>query len=179
MRYNSHEYVNDYLTYGAFPKIHDDITAVAKKVPNANELNAVDLGACTGLLTIRMSGIFKTVTGIESSEDYARRAVHGAKIIVFKITPDTLKGFGAVISGYDVMIARRVFPELYDAKKVVYSLPEIFKAAGIQYILLEGRKRVKRPTNPLWNADLEAQLFSEHYTAIEQYNDIRLLRRKT
>jgi len=178
MRYNSHEYVNDYLTHGTFPRIHDDIFAVAQKMPNANELTAVDLGACTGLLTIRMSGIFKSVTGIESSEDYARRAVHGAKIIVFKITPDTLKDFGAVISGYDVMIARRVFPELYDAK-VVYFLPEIFNAAGIQYILLEGRKRVKRPTNPLWNADLEAQLFSAYYTAVEQYNDIRLLRRKT
>jgi len=178
MRYNSHEYVNDYLTYGTFPKIHDDIFYMAKKVPNASELNAIDLGACTGLLTIRMGSIFKSVTGIESSEDYAKRAVHGARIKVFKLTPKTLTEFCSVITGYDIIIARRVFPELYDAK-VAYSLPEIFNNAKIKYILLEGRKRVKRPTNPLWNADLETQMFSGHYSTIERYNDIRLMRRKT
>jgi hypothetical protein len=151
---------------------------MAKRVPNAGELNAIDLGACTGLLTIRMSEVFKTVTGIESSEDYAKRSVRGATIKVFKITPETLSEFSKVISGCDIIIARRVFPELYDAK-VVYHLPEIFKNAGVKYLLLEGRKRVKRPANPLWNADLEAQVFSEHYAVIDRYNDIRLLRRKT
>jgi len=176
MRYNSREYVNDYLTYGTFPKIHDDIFYIAKRVPDASGLNAIDLGACTGLLTIRMSSVFKSVTGIESCEDYAGK-LQDAKIKVFKITPKTVSEFGAVIAGYDIIIARRVFPELYDAK-VVYFLPEIFYKAGIKYILLEGRKRVKRPTNPLSNADLEAQVFSEYYTVVDSYNDIRLLRRK-
>jgi hypothetical protein len=177
MRYNSHEYVNDYLTYGTFPKIHDDIVTLAKTISNANELNAIDLGACTGLLTIRMGNIFKSVIGIESSEEYTKRSVQGANISVFKITPESLHGFGAVISGYDIIIARRVFPELHDAK-VVYLLPEIFKNTGVKYILLEGRKQVKRPTNPLWNADLEAQVFSDYYIAIECYKEVRLLRRK-
>ena len=178
MRYNSHEYVNNYLAYGTFPKIHDDIFFMAKRVPGAGELNAIDLGACTGLLTIRMSGVFKSVTGIESSEDYAKK-LQGAKIIIFKITPETVLEFGAVIAGYDIIIARRVFPELYDARQVVYFLPEVFYKAGIKYILLEGRKRVKRPTNPLWNADLEARVFSEYYTVADFYKDIRLLKRKT
>ena len=176
MRYSSDEYVKAYIKNGSFPKIHEDIALVARKMPDAGKLSAIDLGACTGLLTKRMSLFFKSVTGIESSDDYISRSVPGVNIKIFRITPDNVSKLGALISGYDAIIARRVFPELHDAK-VANFLPPIFYKAGIKYILLEGRKKVKRPANPLWNADLEARLFSEYYTVIEQYKEIRLLRR--
>ncbi|GHU51723.1 hypothetical protein AGMMS49975_06070 [Clostridia bacterium] len=178
MRYNSQEYVDVYNRCGEFPSIHDYIFNVASTISNASALNAADLGASTGLLTIRLRKVFKSVTGYEASDDAIQRSVSAAKLKKFKITPLSLKEFEKELLPYDIIIARRVFPELYDAK-VVFDLPEIFFRTGIKYILLEGRKPVARPSNPLWSADLEAKVFENFYRVIKVEGEVRLLEVRT
>jgi hypothetical protein len=176
MRYNSKEYVDAYLEHGAFPAIHDDIFEAAKLIPNAGTLAALDLGACTGLLTIRMRQVFSGVKGIEASPENVSRAAREAEVKLMKITPATLKDFQGELAGIGVIIARRVFPELYDSN-VAFELPELFFRNGIEYVLLEGRMPVRNPSNALWNADIEANIFAPLYGVVERHKNVRLLKR--
>lgn len=181
MRYNDEEYLRQFYEYGKYPKIHDEIFNLSKYVP---AVSVMDLGCCYGLLSHRLSSVYKTVIGIESEKKYLDKSVAGDNIVYvnMKICDSTLGDIAKIIEQYRVtgIFARRVIPEIYETGgfELCSQLIQTFYRTGIEYIAIEGRKSTRRAVNPLKSITEESNIFSEKYTPIERQANCEVLKRR-
>lgn len=157
-RYDAAEHLRAWKATGTFPRIHDQIAGiVADVVPAGRTL--VDLGASTGLLTVRLRAAGYRVLSVEG-EPVALAAGQRAgtyadgRLIAGWITPATLTAFdarlGETLAGETaVIVARRVFPELYSALGADFpTLVEIL-ARHADLLINESRVVSSRTRHPL------------------------------
>lgn len=182
MRFNDDKYLIEYYKYNQYPKIHDDIYNLSKKIDRNN--NVIDLGCCYGLLSNRLSEYFNKVIGIDSNISYLEKAIKNKNITYFnlKITSNNLFELENIIRKEKItcLIARRIIPELYETEgfELLYIFSKLLYNNNIKYIVLEGRKYNKRAVNPLSNIDKEIIIFNKYYNLEKRYKDCALLRRK-
>lgn len=181
MKFDDDKYVEEYYHTGRFPKIHDDIFTLAALLPGRNVL---DLGCCKGLLSKRLSTVCNLVVGIDGSKSYLDKAVPDSKVKYYctKVVKETLPFIVSLIKKHDIsmIVARRVIPELCETggMQLVNDFVKSVYDSGVEYIVLEGRKKCHNPTNPLSSIDLEVKAFSSMYSVVNTHKDCRTLKRK-
>lgn len=182
MRFSDDKYVQDYLVHGKFPKIHDDIFSMSRYVQAEC---VIDLGACTGLLSARLAGVYNKVIAIEPNENYISRGVTKDNILNVNMgikTDEDLKELGELCRQNHVqcVFARRVIPEIWDAGDVelVQKLAKTLATENVDYIVLEGRKSSVNCKNHLHSIAQEVRMFEKYYTVVEAYNNCRILKLK-
>ena len=178
MRYDDIEYCIELIKKKRYPKIHDDIFSLAKRI---NASCVVDLGCCHGLLSCRLADAFTHVIGIEPSETYLKNTVKKANVeyVHMKIEMDALDELRKVLTQKNVeaVFARRVIPEIWETGGMALceALAKTFYSCGVKYVALEGRKKCKHPVNLLYNADRECEVFDKMYHVEYAYRNCRLL----
>lgn len=181
MRFDDDDYLKQFYEKREYPKIHDDIFSMSEYVPARN---VIDLGCCTGLLSHRLACKYNSVVGIEPSEKYLAKAIQKDNItyVNMAILEETLPELKQIIKTYDIqaVFARRVVPEIYESggmdlvKKFIATLYD----AGVQYVVLEGRKSNKNAVNPLHSIAEEARIFDRWYLCSMNYKNCQILKRK-
>lgn len=184
-RFDSPEYLTEWAEAGRFPQIHDAIwNALASTVaPGARVL---DLGACTGLLTARLQAGGYVATAAEGNHgSYAAGLEAGtwgeAPVWFNYVTPATLEGFASMLEErrIEVILARRVFPEVYDGMEGNFlAFAEVLAASGVHTIVLEGRKASARTVHPLGNAAREVAALWGTWKVAEAAGDVMVLERR-
>lgn len=178
MRFDDDKYVKNYVKYGEFPKIHDDIYYLDKYVKG---LPVIDIGSCKGLLSVRLAVSHDVVIGIEANTSYYLKSIEHRKVKYFnvKVDFDTLDGVKGLINDYGIrcVYARRVLPELYDTGglELIKALSKMLHDSGVQYIVLEGRKATKNAKNKLYDVDQEIASLKDHYNCIRRHKNCALL----
>lgn len=174
-------HVDNYLKTGRFPKIHDAIFGVIREYAPFHK-TAVDLGACYGLISNRLIQEIKVdqVIAVEGNKTYLNKFVSNNRIKVVQdyISGDTAGAIGETIkeAGATLLVARRVFPEI--GPEWAALAREAFYSAGIETIVLEGRKPTSKATNPLHNADKECGVLAPRFRVIAARGDVRVLERR-
>lgn len=177
MRFNSEEHLAEYYKHGGFPKIHD---AIYSMVPYAPGKAVMDLGCCFGLLSRRLAQKYDRVVGIEPNNDFLRKAIQCSRIFYYnvEVNKDTIQKITSLIQKHHVTVvfARRVFPEICDTGgiELCKTLAEALYKAGIEYIVIEGRVPTKKAVNPLWNIELECELFTK-YRVIHRFKNCAVM----
>lgn len=184
-RFDSPEYLTEWRDTGRYPQIHEPIwNALAATVaPGARVL---DLGACTGLLTARLNAAGYLATAAEGNrESYAAGLEAGtwgeAPVWFNYVTPATLLGFESMLAerAIEVILARRVFPEVYDGMGGNFlAFAEVLAASGVHTIILEGRKASARTVHPLGNASREVAALWGTWKVAEATGDVVVLERR-
>lgn len=182
-RFDSPEYVNDYLERGAFPRIHDHIfTLTAMKTQVAP---AIDLGSCTGLLSVRLVERLHLplVIGIEASAKLIAKAVTHpqVKYVNMRIERANFPRLAGIIKerGIKLIVARRVFPEIGNSDAaIIPALAQVFDESGIEEIVLEGRVFSSRSLGLMPSSDKECELLGGRYKVMATYKNCRFLQRK-
>ena len=181
MRFDDDKYIQDVINYNKYPKIHDDIFYLSKYVDAENVL---DLGCCTGLLSHRLSSVYKNVVGVEANNRFIQKTIKkdNIKYINLKICKDNLCNFENILTenNIEAVYARRVIPELHETGgiELVNNICDIFYKHKVKYIILEGRKPTKNAKNPLNILDKELQCFSKYYTEDNRYKNCCILKLK-
>ncbi|WP_372672559.1 hypothetical protein [Amycolatopsis kentuckyensis] len=165
MRFDDPSYVDAWGRAGVFPRIHQGIVQHVLTETEPVDGHVLDLGACTGLLGRQLADNGFTVFAVQEpgpAHDLGRgRGVFDPiPVLDLRVTPDTIGTLVAWIEQVDVrtVIARRVFPELWDAlggKAGFDQLAEGLADAGVERIFLEGRAVSSRTTHPLGDAARE------------------------
>jgi hypothetical protein len=170
-RFNDQEYIDNYLTAGEFPRIHDEIAgAIAAAAPEREP--CFDLGSNIGLLSIRSLSLGRShCVGIEGfAPDFQRAVPHpGVRYENFYITRETFPRLESLLDEVapTLVIARRVVSEIGSKEPaIVKEMAGIFYSHGVKKIALQGRVRAARPTVPLYITELEAACFEKYYSAI-------------
>jgi hypothetical protein len=181
--YNDQAHIDEYLNSGKFPKIHDDIASVIRKIAPQHE-PCIDLGSCTGLLAIQSIKIGRSLTiGIEGNKSDFNRAIPHSKVKYenFYIGSDTFGQLSAILKKYKptLVIARRIIPEIsMNNINVIKQLSLLFAENGVKHIILEGRKTTRNPKAILYNVRLEANCFMSEFEPIGTYKNCIALKNK-
>lgn len=179
MRFNDDKYVEDYLKHGKYPKIHDNIFSLDRFIPRCNVL---DLGCCTGLLSLRLADAHPFVVGVEPSTTYISKAPTRGNVryVIMGISDKTLSTFGDILSDnrIEAVFARRVLSEIAKSGGVelVTSLAETMRGAGVKFLAMEGRKPVRNAVNIMPTVDHEILAVYSQYKVIVRSGDCALLR---
>lgn len=181
MRFNDDKYVYDVLNYNKYPKIHDDIFYLSNFIDVDNVL---DIGCCTGLLSHRLSNIYKNVIGVEANKTFIDKAINkdNVKYINLKINNKNLSKLEDILisNNIEAVFARRVFPEIYDTGGIdlLNNICDMFYKCNLKYIVIEGRKPTKNAKNPLNILDKEMQIFSKYYIEYKRNKNCCILKLK-
>ena len=182
-RYSSIEYVYDYKAKGIFPRIHNDIFNMVKE--NVKGKRAIDLGSCTGLISIRLveQAGFEFVAGLEGNISYLEKAIPNDKVTYFNfyVTKENMDKLKEVIvkNGITVVVGRRVIPEIGERDiSVVYDLVKLLYEVGVEEIVLEGRVVVKKPTNKLYSIEKEIECFDKYFKLVAKNKECAYLVRR-
>ena len=182
-RYSSSEYVYDYKAKGIFPRIHNDIFNMVKE--NVKGKRAIDLGSCTGLISIRLveQAGFEFVAGLEGNISYLEKAIPNDKVTYFNfyVTKENMDKLKEVIvkNGITVVVGRRVIPEIGERDiSVVYDLVKLLYEVGVEEIVLEGRVVVKKPTNKLYSIEKEIECFDKYFKLVAKNKECAYLVRR-
>lgn len=181
-RFFSQEYIDNYIEKGIFPKIHDDISILIGNFARGNR--AMDLGSCTGLLSLRLikeHGFDKCI-GIEGNQNYVERAVKHPLVEYhnFYVTDETLESIKNLIlvNNINIVVCRRVLPEISkDNLDVIKSLGKLLYHCNVEEIALEGRVKTGNAKALLSCVNDEVKALSDYYYAHRTYKNCRLLRR--
>lgn len=181
-RFFSQDYIDDYNSKGVFPKIHDDIVTLISNF--SRETRALDLGACTFLLPVRLIEKldFDICIGIEGNKNYVDRAVSNEKVLKesFYVNADTLENLRSLIVDNNIKLitARRVLPEISNNDiDIIHELAKTLYESGIEEIALEGRVKTKNATALLSSIEDEVKAMSKYYSVYKSYKNCRLLRK--
>lgn len=164
----SQEYIDDYVNYGQFPKIHDNIAYLIKKYANENE-PCIDLGSCTGLLSVRSIACGRSFcVGIEGNKNNFERAIRHPKVAYenFYINSDTIVTLDAILKKFNptLVIARRSLPEIMaNDPCTIDKLTSVLYNNNAFKLIIEGRVPVKNPANSLYSVDEEIKAVSKYY----------------
>lgn len=184
MAFDSEQYVNAFVANREMPSIHEDITELIAKYPDA-DATAIDFGACTGLLSIAAARYFRRVVAVEANHRYLGRlptCVEHASIhpITMRIHRNTLPELRRLLRAYTpkVAIMRRVLPEISGgeitfAEEFVHLLYD----EGIDTLILEGRVFSSRATHPLASITQEIAACSKFYEVVERYKNCAAMQR--
>lgn len=180
-RFNSQEYLDQYVSKGIFPKIHDDIAhlieAKAQKVP------AMDFGSCIGLLSVRLVEQLgmPLAIGIEPNMTDYDRAIYHPNVTYLSV-PVNADHLGLIetcirVNGVKLLVARRVISEIgFDNFAFMPVLSEALARSGVKEIVLEGRAYTPRATHPIPGSEKECELLSSHFDVMASYKNCRYLR---
>lgn len=166
MRFDSLEHLAAWQATGRFPKIHDNIVAMA--VTELAGVRLLDLGCSYGLLGAQLlkRGAAITVTGIDVDEDVIRAAVGAGVPVGFcnlKVERGTFMNVHGIIQDYQItaVVARRIFPELFGADlEAGKEFANILHYAGIKEMVVEGRVISPNAVNQLQGIDQEVAMLS-------------------
>lgn len=177
MRFDSIEHVIEFNKTGRYPKIHQPVFDI---LPDVAGMTAIDLGSCFGLISRRLVDVgCKQVLSLEGNTSYLNKAIRHPQIkwLEYYITRANLNRFRADLTGVNIVIARRVFPEISESENVAFveELSTVLAEKGVKYILIEGRKKTKHPVNKLFSAQQEAQCFQKDYRVQKIEKDCILL----
>lgn len=183
MRYNDPQHIKDYEESGKFPKIHDHIYSAVKRATIADK-PVLDLGASIGLLSARMidGKVTNKVFAFEPNKNSLAIAVKKPEITYFSmgVTDSNIQKLYGFMSQHEIktILARRVFPEIAErfGIKTVQAFARAASAAGVEKIVLEGRKQSTLSTAILKSADKEAACFAPFYEVVESFKDVRVLK---
>jgi hypothetical protein len=181
-RFDAEEYVTAWVERGDYPKIHVPITAWVRENVGPEEGHVLDLCSSTGLLGRKLAQAGYRVRAVEQPGPglelgRQNRVYEHIPLMPLKIGPDTLDDLAEWLSGrltatepVRTVVARRAFPELWDAmggtQKDFACLVEVLRASGVRNILLEGRQVSKRSTHPLASAADEARALGPSFKAV-------------
>lgn len=181
--YNDQVYIDTFHKTGKFPKIHNDIANIIRKVAPMPE-PCIDLGSCTGLLAIQSIKLGRSLCiGIEGNKSDFKRAISHPKVKYenFYISPDTLGQLSVILKKHHptLVIARRVIPEIsLNNVNIIHQLSTLLAENGVKYIVLEGRQQTRNPKAILYNAIEEAKCFMFEFQPIVKYKNCIALENK-
>lgn len=145
-RFDCPQYLDAWKATGAFPSIHHGIFGMIIGAITPEDGAVLDLGSSTGLMSRRLADAGFTVHAIEDSRASiaaGREAgtYEGIDVTRERIYPDTLDQFTLWLRIYEiqVVVARRVFPELDDYGISPAMMSAAFLQAGVQHLFVEGR----------------------------------------
>ncbi|RAP49289.1 MAG: hypothetical protein BZ138_07870 [Methanosphaera sp. rholeuAM270] len=171
--YNDSEYIWNYLEFGEYPKIHESIYSLHKKI---NAKRVADLCCGTGLLAHHLSQRYEHVVAIEADSKNLEKALPSPKIKYYclNISQTTLFKLKKIFidNNIDSVFIRRGVPELYDTGGIdlIRKLDNLFKECKIKYLVLEGRIVSKNSTHPLKSLDNEISLFHNYKETYRKKN---------
>lgn len=172
MRFDDPGYLETWRLKKVYPRIHDAIFGAF--MSHARGTAVLDLGCSHGLLAERLihfGGAFHAV-GVDADEKAIERGVAAgiqATLIPLRLTDATLCRLTGLIKdhGLNVVIARRILPELFgDDPTFGRRFAEEIAAAGIAELFLEGRVASGRSVNPLRSIAEEVELVSGSYREV-------------
>lgn len=181
-RFADQKYIDEYKEKGIFPKIHDDIFNLVSGTAMRDV--TMDLGSCTGLLSVRLAGVMPAVIGLEGNRNYVKRSVEHDRVKIenLYVTAENLAAIEKIIKDNKVriVVARRVLPEIAETGgiQLVKDMAKMFHAAHVEEIFIEGRKASKNATNPLSDMMKEAKALSEYYQPLMKHKNCLGLVRK-
>jgi len=174
-RYFEHD---EAIKKGRYPKIHDKLKAIIDVENDINGKSVLDLGACTGsfgLWALRNGARDVIVNDMRPSYidkakeyDVIHRDMYGytgnfvtdnQKITAYSYLPYPI----------DTLIARRIIYELRNDEVRSRFINQMINA-GVKTVYLQGLVRVPNHIEPLWNVELEAQMFIDKGFKVEYYN---------
>ena len=181
--FNSQKYIDQYLLEGRYPKIHSDMhtligTHHRLMQEGRSAINSIDLGSCTGLMCVWLKDVIGgEVIGIEGNKFDFDRAICRDRIIYrnWYVNPAKMEELCILIRECRItlIVARRVLSEIgYNDPVIVKMLAALLRENGVTDIFLEGRQRVKKPSVPLWNSDLEAAALQPYYRMVDRHNEV-------
>lgn len=161
-RYNDQAYVEAWQSGRRYPTIHNAIfDAAAELLPAPAKAGRVlDLGCSTGLLGRRLCDhLGYDVAWTDGDEDALQRGLEAGVIesdhyLRCVLTPESIEAFQGFLvdQGVRTVVARRVLC-VYSDRTSPDMLRELFAAAGVERILLEGQRRDRRAVHPFGSAD--------------------------
>jgi SAM-dependent methyltransferase len=169
VRFNSPEHLATWRETGCFPAIHDAIAGVAVAYLRGTRL--LDLGCSYGLLGARIvkeAGL-EAGFGVDADGEVIAAAKRAGVPLTFRelrITGETLPHLLGVLveSLADIVIARRVLPELFgEDLPAGRTFANLLAGAGVKEIILEGRANVATAVNRLRSIEEEVDLLSGRY----------------
>lgn len=157
MRFNSPELLEAWQATGEWPAIHNAMSEMAITYVTGRRL--LDLGCSYGLLGARITAenAMEPGIGVDASSD-AIAAGKAARVPLdlkfMRVLPrrsDWLDLMAIIRdNGVDVVIARRVFPELFgEHVDEMSAFGEELRRAGIKELLVQGRVETAQATNRL------------------------------
>jgi hypothetical protein len=180
-RFNSPELLLTWARCRRFPAIHDNMAAAALSYVRGTRI--LDLGCSFGLLGARiakdMGGV--TAIGVEADAGVISAAEAAGVPMVFhniKITAETLPQLETVIRchGIDIIIARRIMPELFGSDpEMGRRFAAMAAAAGVGEMLIEGRVLSERSTNALASIGAEVEMLSGSYREVRRIKAVSYL----
>jgi hypothetical protein len=182
MKFDAPEYVDEYRLNKNFPRIHDDIFALISRDCAKPSGVALDLGSCTGLLSVRLSHIFCQVIGVEANRrnyETAMQYCHPLNVRYFcrRFTRDVAEEILEAFKPF-IVVARRVFPEIANGRpEEIKTLSRMFHEAGVQFIAIEGRVVSARSKDALSSLEKEIECFTGFYEPYTRYRNCVILKR--
>lgn len=172
MGFDSIKYVGAFHLGGGFPAIHDAIGAMLKAHVEAPAA-FVDIGACTGLLSMRALsvGLARGIC-VEGNAKYRQQAVKDPRLEWFPhyVTSATLPALGRTLKErlVTVAIARRVFPEIELTERgLVARAAEVLRESGVRKLFVQGRVPTRNPASTLSTIHLEVEALSRSFRALK------------
>jgi hypothetical protein len=180
-RFNSPEHLETWKTRGRYPAIHDGIADAAASLMRGKQL--LDLGCSYGLLGARIAkGAGQGMAlGIEADGKVIDAAKTAGVRVFFnqiRITDETLSLVSVLVRDHDidVVIARRILPELFgDDLDLGRHFASEMAAAGVKEIFVEGRVVSGRSTNALASIDAEVGMLSGSYREVRRIKAVSYL----
>lgn len=189
--------VRNYLETGTMPSIHDNIEVLLAKIPAAERRGAIDLGACTGLITVRAFKLgFSPVIGVEPRavdvavfDEHLKRA--GCELCCRKINPmdpENLRWLSGVMlsNGCTTVIARRILPEILGGTVDSHDPHTVHPEAGDRLgkalleggatrIIVEGRVPSPRARHDLSSVEQEIVAMSRYWLVADRLKACAML----
>lgn len=175
MRYDSPDHLATWSATGRFPAIHDAIAQVAAVEMTGRRV--LDLGCSYGLLGGRLmsKGLADFALGVDTDLDVMDAGLAAGLPVEYrqiKVDFTTIDALVSLISEHriDVLVARRIMPELFgDNLPLGVSFGIKLASAGVREVLLEGRVQTSAAVNALSSVDKEVGLFTNGGYWVENY----------
>lgn len=185
MRFDDPAYVADWLNRDRYPRIHDHVTAsVLGNVPSGSTI--LDLGSCTGLLSRRLSGHGYRMVAVERPGPALDLGVQTGvydpiDVVPLRVKAGTLPDLAALVEDRQVewIVARRVFPELWDAlggeQSRFDALAAALKGSHVKGMSVEGRVWSPRVTHPLGHLTAEVSALALHWVPAGRHTTVAVM----
>jgi hypothetical protein len=181
-RFNSPEHLETWKLRGRYPAIHDAIGDAAATYMRGSRL--LDLGCSYGLLGARIAKEAGQAApiGIEADPkviEASRAAGVPIGLIHWRVVESSLSELGKIVAGdgINVIIARRILPELFgNDLEFGKRFAATMAAAGVKEMFVEGRVVSARSTNALASIDHEVAMLSGSFHEVRRIKAVSYLK---
>lgn len=177
MRFNDDAYLQEFKQSGKFPKIHDDIYFTIVKNIKDKDITVLDLGSCTGLLTVRLSKYFNEVIGVEASKVDMNKSIIKQNTTYLNTDINDIS-IQMIIDVYKpkLIVCRRVLPEISNNNEQEFcKFVDTITENKIEYLAIEGRQLSKNSVHFLSSIDKEISFFYK-YRVIDKFKNVAILK---